>query len=238
MLDVIIYEEDEVSIKKNIVIINKLLIDRDIQYHIYTFKEYNNNFIELINNGNKKIFIINLETDNKHGMKVATVVRKANLDNIIILTANCSKYYKTVFDERLMAFDYVCKNKTYDNKLRMAIRDALKDIFKDDVFVFTYKHVIYRIPFKNINYIEKEASIKRCIIHAVDNDYYIVSSINKLDGGLKNYFIKTHQACIVNMDNIKILDCINNRVIFNDDSSVALITENAKREIKEWLFNN
>ncbi len=237
MLDVIIYEDDEVSIKKNVGIINKLLIDRDILYHIHTFKKCNNDFIKLISNANKKIFIINLESDNNHGIEVATIIRKINYDNIIILTASCRRYYKSVFSNRLMAFDYVCKNKTYDNKLYVAINDAIKDITKDDMFVFTYKRVIYRIPFKSINYIEKEANIKRCIIHAIDDDYYIVNSINKLDGELNGNFIKTHQACIINTDNIKMLDCVNNKVIFNNGSYVNLITENAKKEIKEWLFS-
>jgi len=237
MLDVIIYEDDEVSIKKNVGIINKLLIDRDIQYHIHTFKKCNNNFIKLISNTTNKIFIINLESDNNHGIEVATIIRKINYDNIIILTASCRRYYKSVFSKRLMAFDYVCKNTTYDNKLYMAINDALKNIIKDDMFVFTYRRVIYRIPFKNINYIEKESNIKRCIIHTIDNDYYIVSSINKFDGKLKGNFIKTHQSCIVNTDNIKMLDCVNNKAIFNNDSYVTLITENAKKAIKESLFS-
>lgn len=238
MLDVIIYEDEEVSINQNIKVINNLLIDDDIEYQIHVFRKYNDEFIGLINNSNRKLFIINLETDNNRGIEVATIIRKISFDNIIILTANCGKHYKNVFSSRLMAFDYIYKNRDYDNKLCSAISDAIKIIRRNDMFVFEYKHIVYRIPFKSINYIEKEANIKRCIIHTVDNVYYIVSSINKLISVLNNNFIKTHQACIINAYNVKILDCINNKIIFKDGSYVSLVTESSKRKIKELLFNN
>lgn len=238
MLDVIIYEDDEVSIKENKKIVNRSLVDKDIDYQIHIFRKCDSKFTKLINSNSKKIFIINIETNNKHGIEVAAVVRKMNFDNVIILTANCGKYYKYVFNNKLIAFDYICKNKDYSNKLCNSVIDAIKFIQKDDVFVFKYKSIIYRILFNDINYIEKETSVKRCIIHTPEQDYYIVSSIDRLNNMLRSNFVKTHQSCIVNTNNIKMLDCVNNRVIFNDNSYTGLVTEKAKREIKEYLFNN
>ena len=239
MLDVIIYEDDEVSIKQYRKAINMLLANNDINYHVYTFKECNDKFIKLINNSNtKKLFIINLDADNNCGINIASFVRENSLENIIILTAKCNKYYNEIFNKRIMAFDYICKCDEYENRLINDIEEALKTIYNDDVFTFKYKNVIYRILFKNINYIEKESNIKRCIIHAIDGEYYIVSSIDKLIESLNAKFIKTHQSCIINTDNIKMLDCVNNQIIFNNDSYTFLLTEKSKKIIKNIIFNN
>ena len=234
MLDVIVYEDEEVSIKKNRKIIQESL--KYIDYRINVFKEYNEELIKIIHNKNRKLYIISLEAGNYQGLNLAVDIRKQGLDDIVILTANCAKYYDTTFNNRLLAFDYICKNTDYDKRLMDAISEAGKILTNNQMFIFKYNHVIYRIPFKNINYIEKETNIKRCIIHTCNKESYIVSSIDKLANMLKLNFIKTHQSCIVNLDNIKILDCINNKIVFENDDYTTLLTEHTKREIKKWLF--
>ena len=39
-----------------------------------------------------------------------------------------------------------------------------------EIFIFSYKRNIYRIPYNDINYIEKESNIKRCIIHTIKDN--------------------------------------------------------------------
>ena len=239
MLDVIIYEDNEVSIKKNIRIINMLFVNSNIDYHMHIFRKCDEELIRLISDNNaKKIFIINIETDNNSGIKIASMIRENGLDNIIILTARCNKYYNEIFDKKIMAYDYVCKCDNYEIRIMNDINYILNIIYRENTLIFKYKNTLYRIPFKDINYIEKEANIKRCIIHALDKSYYIVCSIDKLFSMFNIGFIKTHQSCIVNTNNIKVLDCINNIIVFNNDSYTSLVTDRAKKEIKKIVFNN
>lgn len=236
MLDVIVYEDDEVSIKENRKIVSLGL--GDISYKFKPFDKWNEQLTGLINTNYRKVYIINLDTENNNGLKLAKEIRKKHLNDIIILTAKCTKYYDIVFDNRLLVFDYICKNNHYGDRLLKAISDASKLLLNEDIFTFKYNHMIYRIPYGDINYIEKEINIKRCIIHTNNNKYYIVSSIDKLLDNLNANFVKTHQSCIVNIDNIRLLDCINNHICFDNKEYTALLTEKAKKEIKKIMLGN
>jgi DNA-binding LytR/AlgR family response regulator len=235
MLDVIIYEEDEVSIKKNKRIINKTLTG---VYTTRVFKKCDSELISLIDEGNRKLYIINMETENNYGLKLATRIRKKHFDDIIILTAKCGMYYDLAFNNRLMALDYICKCNDYDKRLFQTISEVNKIVYSGMIFTFKYNRVVYRIPFKDINYIEKETNIKRCIIHTVNGKYYIVNSLDYLLNELRNGFLRTHQSCIINVNNIKMLDCTSGEVIFINNDYTSLLTEKAKREIKKLMLGN
>ena len=237
MLDVIVYEDDEVSINRIKKIVNRTLGDYGFEYRISVFKKYNDLLLKMINNDNKKIYLINLETDKNSGLKLSSDIRKKDLNDIVILTAKCGKYYEAAFSNQFVAFDYICKCDDYNKRLFNTFAKVCKVLCTSEMFVFKYKRMIYRIPYRDINYVEKETNIKRCIIHTITEEYYIVSSIDKLLEELNRSFIKTHQSCIVNLNNIKLLDCVNNRIVFANDDYTSLVTENAKREIKKWLFN-
>lgn len=102
-----------------------------------------------------------------------------------------------------------------------------------DLFIFSYKRNIYIIPYKDINYIEKESNIKRCIIHTIQDDYYISSPITKLEEELINNFIKAHQSCIINLNNIK--EITKNEIKFYNDDKTNLINKKMRNKIIELL---
>lgn len=236
MLDVIVCGDDEVSIKENREIVSLGL--GDISYKFKSFDKWDDQLTSIINTNKQKIYIINLETENDNGFNLAKEIRKKHFNDIIILTAKSTRYYNKIFNNRLLIFDYICKNNYYANRLLKTIIDASKLLLNEEVFLFKYNHTIYRIPYKDINYIEKETNIKRCIIHTSDNEYYIVSSINKLLNDLNVCFVRTHQSCIVNINNIKMLDCVNNRIYFDNKEHTSLLTEKAKREIRKIMLGD
>ena len=108
-------------------------------------------------------------------------------------------------------------------------------MLKGNIFTFMYNHVLYRIPYEDINYIEKELQIKRCIIHTIEKDYYIVNSINNINDNLVGMFIKTSQSCIINFMNVRNVDCANNLVYFKNGDTTSLITNKMKKIIKEYM---
>lgn len=117
------------------------------------------------------------------------------------------------------------------------VKSIVKNTFlysKDkNLFVFSYKRNIYRIPYKDINYIEKESNIKRCIIHTIKDNYYISLSITKLEEILTNDFIKTHQSCIININNIK--EITKDKIKFYNDDKTNLVNKNMRNKIIELL---
>ena len=117
------------------------------------------------------------------------------------------------------------------------IKSIVKDTFlySKEIFTFSYKRIIYRIPYNDINYIEKESNIKRCIIHTIKDNYYISLPITKLEKLLKDMFIKTHQSCIININNIK--EITKNEVKFYNDDKTNLINKDMKNKLLELFYS-
>jgi len=233
MLNIVIYEDNKNYMQKNVNCINKSLASVDIDYRIHKFNCHCEKLDEIINNKElKKIYILDVEMNDISGIEVASRIREDDWDSIIIFATAYNKYHNDVFYNRLMVLDFICKYNGYEKRLIQDIEAALKIIYKQKTFVFKYNHVVYRIPYSHICYIEKEPLIKRCIIHTINNDFYIVNSINRLLGILGSGFIKTHQSCIVNIANIEEVDLSNNVIIFKNGDSTNLLTEKMKKEVK------
>lgn len=239
MINFIIYEDVKRYMQNNITSINKTLANLDIDYRIHKFNQYNEELTELIKNKElKKIYILDVEMNGVSGIEVASKIRENDWDSIIIFATAYDKYHNDIFYNRLMVLDFICKYTGYEKRLMDAINEAIKIINKQKSFVFKYKRVIYRIPYNHICYIEKEPLIKRCIIHTLNNNFYIVKSIAQLESILGKDFMKTHQSCIVNLNNIKKLELGSNTMIFDNGISTSLLTEKMKKEVKKYVGIN
>lgn len=236
MLNIVIYEDNENFMNKNVDTINKAMANSDIDYRIHKFSKYTKKLDEIIHDDTvKKIYILDVEMEGVSGLEIASRIREDDWDSIIIFATAYSKYQNDVFYTRLMVLDFICKYTGYDERLKDDIEASLKIIYKQRTFVFSYNYVVYRIPYDHICYIEKEPIIKRCIIHTNNNQFYIVKSINWLEENLGNDFIKTHQSCIVNINNIKEIDFSTNTITFKNGDSTNLLTEKKKKEVKQYV---
>lgn len=239
MLNFIIYEDNKSYMQKNVECINKTLASYDIDYRIYRFSCCNDKLFEMIQNKElKKIYILDVEMNDISGIELASRIREDDWDSIIIFATAYDKYHNDVFYNRLMVLDFICKYTGYQKRLTEDIEAALKIVYKQKTFVFKYNHVVYRIPYSHICYIEKEPLIKRCVIHTMNNKFYVVNSINNLVSALGAGFVKTHQSCIVNINNIKELDLSNNVIVFKNGDETSLLTEKMKKELKDYVGLN
>ena len=198
MINIMVYEECNRYMKKNINAINMALANYNVDYRIYTFNNYDEDFEMIVDNDLINIYVIDVNSGGK-GIDVALKIRKKEVNSIIIFMAECDKYQKLMFDNKLMVLDFICKYEGYEDRLCEDIIYALKIIYEKKSFVFKYNHVVYRIPYSQINYIEKEPAIKRCIIHTINGNYYVVNSIQRLSEILGSNFFQSHQSCIVNI---------------------------------------
>lgn len=239
MLHIIIYEDEQNYMQKNISCVNKALISSDIDYRIHKFEKYNIELKNIIEDKSiKKIYILDIETKDKSGLEVASIIREDDFDSIIIFATAFGKYQNDVFYTRLMALDFICKYHGYEKRLIDDINAALKIIYKERTFTFQYNRILHRLPINSILYIEKEPIIKRCIIHTTTDDFYVMDSIERLTARLGKSFLRTHQSCIVNLENIKEIDFPTNTIIFKNDTETNLLTNKIKKELKENVYTN
>lgn len=239
MLDIVVYEDNKNFMTKNINSINLALSNYDIDYRIHKYGSYNEQLDSVIKNlGSKKIYILDVEVNGMSGLEVAAKIREYDWDSIIIIATAYEKYKNDVFYIRLMVLDFISKYNGYEKRLIDTIRTAISIIDTQRVFAFKYNRVIYRIPYSQICYIEKEPIIKRCIIHTVNNQYYITGSINSILSQLNDDFCRTHQSCIVNLNNIRRVDLGTNTIIFKNGDKTDMLTTKMKKEVKKYAGIN
>ncbi len=232
MLNIIIYENEQNYMNKNINSITKALVNTDIDYRIKKFTHYNKELEQIIKDKNKrKIYILDVEVSEKSGLEVASQIRENDWESIIIFATAHNKYKNDVFYTRLMVLDFICKYQGYEDRLINDIKAAVEIIDKNKAFVFSYNHVMYRIPYERICYIEKEPLIKRCIIHTYNNHYRIATTLNRLIEKLEGNFVRSHQSCIVNANNIKNIDFCTNIIDFGSGISTDMLTDKHKKEV-------
>ena len=235
MLNITVSDSNAKCMDKTITVINKVLVNYDIDYRIHKFSGLNNKK-NRIRSGEFKIYI--LDVSSSEGMAIASKIRENDLDSIIILTANCEDICNKVVHNKIMAFEVICKDRNYRKCLMNTLNLALDVYFKHKLFIFSYNHIIYRIPYDEINYIEKEPLIKRCIIHTINSNYYVVNSIANLEGILGSNFVKTHQSCLANVDNISEIDSIDNLIVFKNETKTHLLTDKMKRKMREYITSH
>lgn len=236
MLNIIIYEDNREFMQRNVNSINLSLGNMDIDYRIRKFDKFSDKLKDVIKNKEiKKIYVLDVEMEGVTGIEVASLIREDDWDSVIIFATAHDKYRNDIFYNRLMALDFICKYNGYEKRLVETMKSAINILCKERAFVFKYNHTVYQIPYSHIDYVEKEPLIKRCIIHTMDDDYYIADSINRILVRLGKDFFRTHQSCIVNLNNIEKLDLSNNIIEFKSGLWTDLLTEDKKKEVKKYV---
>ena len=228
MFDIVICSSNLGLVKRSIKVVNKALINYEFDYHIDKFTNSDSKLGDVIKNGKRKIYIIDSDM-----LDIVHRIREKDFVSIIILISLYDKIDTELFHEKLLVLDYLCFDKDYDDNLLKDMDTSLKIIFKENAFSFKYNHIVYRIFCDDINYIEKEPNIKRCIIHTLDRDYYIVASVREIMNSLDGMFIRSSQSCIINMMNVEHIDCGNNIVYFKNGDVTNLVTNKMKKIIAE-----
>ena len=80
---------------------------------------------------------------------------------------------------------------------------------------YEYNHIIKRIEFRHIIFIEKELDSKRCIVKTTYGDFKINKVLNDTAKILDKRFFKTSRSMIVNTDFIDEYNLIENKIIFS-----------------------
>ena len=155
---------------------------------------------------------INLKS-NKTGLEVAEMIRKKNKDIYLIFTTGHLEYAMLAY--KFKTFDYIAKPFTTER-----LEDTVVRLF-EDIHGLPTKYL--KIDNKNtiideneIEYIKRDGM--KVVFHTSFNDYDTYSSFNKLQNSLPNNLIRCHKSFVVNINKIKNVDFVENRVYFENNS--------------------
>ena len=85
MLNIIICEDNEVFMKKNVDSINIALANSDVDYRIRKFDGYCDELGEIIRNKEiKKIYLLDVEIDGTSGLEIASKIRENDWDKVYL----------------------------------------------------------------------------------------------------------------------------------------------------------
>lgn len=237
-MNFIIYEDENKYIEKYKKIISRLLGTIDLNYKITEIKEYNESSKEIIDSTEGgKIYILDIEVAGKNGLDLARKIRKSGdwVSPIIIVTSH--EEFKTVgYTAKILMLNFISKCEELESQLIETLKVALEINLSNKSLCYTNRGETYRIPYKDILYIEKRLNDNICNIITKNNKYFIRKTIIELEKILSDdiAFIKTHRSCIVNIRNITTVDFEKN-IIFFKNNKTNLISRTHKRKLKERM---
>lgn len=228
MIDFIIWDENETYKNKIENDIYKFFGSKEDEFRIYNYKKYNKK------SENNKIYILSSSTF-ENTISIANNIRnKGDFTSIIIIISNLKGKNLT---NDLLILSYIDINRRSSNEIMKALAKSYNIIISSGTFNFIFNKIVYRIPLKDILYIEKELNSNISIIHTKNNDYETHCSIREIERSIKCIkFLRTHRSCIVNLDSIERYDYFDN-IIYFKNTSTNLIAKDKKNFLKELLLS-
>ena len=239
MLRFIICEDNKDFLSRLSTIINKVMMPYNFEYKISKFTQYNKEVEEIIKRKyEQKVYVLDIELPDISGLEIASEIRHNDLESIIIFVTAHNECKNDIFYSRLLAIDYIPKDRFWADRFQSTIEYTAKEINSKRVLAFEYNYNSYRIPFDNIVYIEKLPDYQKCKIKTEDgSEYEIVESISNLIKRLGPNFFQSHKSCIVNIDKIKKIDYAENLITFTTGESLYLLSNRKKKQIREYVAN-
>ncbi|MDD3821626.1 MAG: LytR/AlgR family response regulator transcription factor [Bacilli bacterium] len=234
MLNFIICEDQPLIRKEIINLILTIMMPCDTDYKIYEFDDFNLKLKRLINKKMpQNIFIIDIELPSGSGLDIARQIRETDWNSIIIIATAHYELAAEAVKNRLMLLDFVCKFNNFQTKLKETIITAIKIIDQKKALVVNSNRVTYKIALDEIIYIQKETIERKTVIVTTHEEHKINQPISYLLKQLDGRFIQTHRSCIVNKDYIKRIDYKNNKIIFNNNTYIYLISRSRKKDLRK-----
>lgn len=242
MINYIICDDNEIFANKIKVIVEKYMMNFDIDVKYYMFKDYGTKFKNIINKiEGFKVYILDIETKNGSGLDATRYIRE-ELDDwssvIMLITAHNELKYEAL-GNRLFLLDFINKFDDYENKLKEDLIRMMNNYnHREKCLSFEYNHIVKKIEFKHIVTIEKEKDSKKCLIITKYGEYPICKSLNNIYELLDNRFIKISRSTIINLDEVREFDNLENKITFKNGTSTYDISRNFKRKVSESVKIN
>ena len=237
MIDFIIVEDNMSFFSVYKFIIDKILMNYDIDYNVTIYDKYSSYMKQYLKGENFKVYIIS-NTKNKQCIEMVQYIREELDDwqSLIIIMNEEEQDEIKLKEKSLFLLDIISKKKDFREKLKRAIQISLKNYDKrPNNLKYYYKKVYYNIEYWKILYIVKEPEMKRCKIKTIEKDYYIQGSLNKQIKLLDKRFIKCNRSYIINLEQIESYNQKNNLITFKNNEVLDAISKSKKNDIIKYL---
>ncbi len=241
MINFIICEDEKLIRKQTKNIIVSLMMNYDIDYKIHEFDCYDDKFEDIVKEDSGfKIYLLDIKTKYISGIDAARMIREKYDDwsSVIILITAYSEYKYEALCSRLFLLDYINKLDNCSKKLREDLVIAMKHYDNNPTALdYEYNHILYKVEYRQIIYIEKEPDSKRCIIKTNEGIQHIPGTLSEVYKRLDDRFLKVHKSMIINLNQIKKYEIRDNKLTFKNGDYTHLISRNMKKELIKSVSN-
>lgn len=214
--------------------IDKTMISNNINYKIHSFSDYDKEFFKVINKSiPNKVYILDIETPSASGIDVARIIRKNDVNSVIIFITAHEELGSLVLKDQLMFLTFISKFDDFESKLKQAIIKSLEILDQKKVIRFKDYNTLYTIPIKDILYITRDTYERKCFIKTDYTTYKTGKTLAELKEMTSGYFKQSHRACLVNMDRVRKINRGTNQIEFDTGEIINLLSNNYKKELLE-----
>ena len=217
MINFIVCEDNDMVLNKNINTINNIMFSNNIEYKIYSFKNYNEDLQNIIdNNFDNKIFILDIELEDCSGIDIARKIRKNDWNSLIIFSTAHFELFPQVFSDKLMIFDYISKFDSYESHLKETLEKCINILNHNDSLSFKCGSEYNNIKLNTVLYLMFDKYTRKTIIKTINNKFYINDTLSSFESNLNKDFKRINRSCIINMLNVKNVNYKEKRIEFNN----------------------
>ena len=226
----IICDDDATIIDKVKNIIYYEMMKNNLDYKIFTFEDYDSDFMEIMNNPmTGKIYILDIEAPSRSGIDIARIIRRNDINSVIIFLTGHEELGLSILKSELMFLSFINKLDDCDSKIKSAIRKSLKVLDLKNIVRFCDNGVHFSVDIDEILYVTRDTVERKSIITTIYTQFKTHKSLNYLNEEFGDKFVRTHKSCIVNAERVA---CVSKKMIkFNNGGTIDLLSNKYKKEL-------
>lgn len=232
MINFIVCDDNEKDRNKVISVVNDFVTKNKHEYEIYKFHDYNKSFHNMIEKKiPNKIYLLDIETPSSSGIDIARMIRKIDVDSVIIFLTGHEELGNIVLKNDLMFLSFINKFDNLEKRLNNSLKKALNLLKHKKVIRINDKNILYTINIEDILYITKESFERKTIIKTDYDEYKVGKSLTEIKNMLDDRFIQTHRACYINNDRKVLIDKTNRIIKFDNGETIDLLSDKYRKEL-------
>lgn len=231
MIETIICDDDKSCRDAVASVVKEFFKDKKMTVQIKKYSDYNDKFIEDIIPGGKKIYILDIETPSRSGIDIARIIRKRDVESIIIFVTGYEEFSKLVLKKNIMCLSFINKFDNLTDNLKESLEEAMHFFETNKVLRITDNGITYNIRLNTILYFTRDSLDRRTIIKCDKNEYKLKKSLLEVKEILGDKFIQTHRSCFVNEQRIDMIDHKNKLITFDNGETIDLLSDTYRKEL-------
>ncbi|SHH20543.1 LytR/AlgR family response regulator transcription factor [Tepidibacter thalassicus] len=211
MINFVICEDDRVISSEVVNIVEGFMAKQEYSFSIGLVKDSTKGVVDYVkqNLDKKNIYILDIELkDNKNGIQLAREIRKYDNNGEIIFLTNHPTMVMYVFKYRLKALDFIDKQDDIKRRLIENFEIILSKYLKTENKFITIKcgNRTYLLNLDEIISIKTTNINGKLRVSTIDGQIEFYGRLKNIEKELDERFYKSHKACIVNKNYIKLIN--------------------------------